>query len=121
MANFAQIDPDTNLVINTVSATREQIYSGICGDPSHFIEYKIDGSLRNEPSIGGYYLPDIERFTNEKITDSWTFNETTNQFDPPNPEPELTEEQRTSKHRWVWNEDNYRAGESGWIYVLTKN
>lgn len=119
MANFAQIDPDTNLVINIASATHEAIYSGICGNPSHFIEYKEDGTLRNIAVVGGYYLPNVEKFTNQKVSDSWTFNAETNQYDPPNPQPELTEEQYSSGFRWKWDEGNYKAGESGWIYIKT--
>jgi hypothetical protein len=117
MANFAKIDPTTNRVINVVMASHEAVYGGFLGDSNHFIEYNLDGTLRNEAIIGGYYLPSVELFTNEKEGESWTFNSSTNQYDPPNPEPTLTAEQVSNNLKYIWNEDNYRAGESGWILI----
>ena len=118
MANFAKIDPTTNRVINVVVASHEAVHGGFMGDSNHFIEYKVDGTLRNEAIIGGYYLPSAELFTNAKEGESWTFNSSTNQYDPPNAVPTLTSDQVSNNLKYIWHEDNYKAGESGWI--LTK-
>lgn len=118
MANFALVDSTTNKVINTIVGDPEKVNSMSLGDSIQVIEYKRDGTLRNEASIGSYFLPSEDLFTNAKEGESWTFNSSTNQYDPPNLEPTLTAEQASNNFKYRWNENNYEAGESGWI--LTK-
>ena len=121
MANFALVDSTTNKVINTIVGDPEKVNSMSLGDSIQVIEYKRDGTLRNEAAVGSYYLPSEDLFTNEKEGESWTFNSSTNQYDPPNAEPTLTAEQVSNHFRYAWNEDNYKSRESGWILTKKNN
>lgn len=45
-------------------------------------------------------------FLNPHPYPSWTLNTETFEWDPPSPEPELTEEQETAGSYYEWNEES---------------
>jgi len=72
----------------------------------------------NYPGIGWYYNSEYDIFHPPKPEDreSWTLNTTTGLWDPPIPEPELTQEQIDAALNYVWDEDAYQADNTqGWV------
>ena len=70
----------------------------------------------NYPGIGWYYNSEHDIFHPARPVDrdgdtqnSWTLNTTTGHWDPPIPQPELTEEQSaTSGYGYYWDESAYQ-------------
>ena len=70
-------------------------------------------SLRkNFAGIGYTYDENLDAFIPPKPYPSWTLNTTTCNWDPPVPEPELTEEDKTNHYLYIWDEEN-----QSWNYV----
>jgi len=61
---------------------------------------------KNFAGIGMTYDEDRDAFIPKKPYPSWTLNETTCLWDPPVPEPTLTEEQIDNNNYYEWNEEN---------------
>ena len=60
--------------------------------------------------LGSFYLEDLDVFTFPKPHSSWILNETTADWEPPMPIPELTEEQIQNNQYYYWDENN-----NGWV------
>jgi len=75
----------------------------------------------NYPSIGWYYNSEHDIFHPAKPYASHTLNTTTGHWDPPIPEPELTDEQKEAKSCYTWNETAYQEDNTtGWILNIRK-
>jgi len=79
----------------------------------------------NYPGIGWYYNSEHDIFHPARPVDrdgdtqnSWTLNTTTGHWDPPIPQPELTEEQSaTSGYGYYWDESAYQEDNTqGWVF-----
>ena len=76
------------------------------------------GFRANYPGIGWFYNSEHDIFHPAKPEgcDSWTLNTTTGHWDPPIPQPELTEEQKEARSQYVWDEAAYQADNTtGWV------
>ena len=61
---------------------------------------------KNYAGIGFTYDQTRDAFIPPKPHNSWIFNETTCLWNPPIPEPTLTQEQIDNNNYYKWNEDN---------------
>jgi len=74
------------------------------------------GFRANYPGIGWYYNSEHDIFHPAKPYASHTLNTTTGHWDPPIPQPELTEAEIEARSQYVWNEAAYQADNTtGWI------
>jgi hypothetical protein len=76
------------------------------------------GFRANYPGIGWYYNSEHDIFHPAKPDgcNSWTLNTTTGYWDPPIPQPELTEEQRELRSYYTWDEEAHQADNTtGWV------
>jgi hypothetical protein len=70
----------------------------------------------NYPGIGWYYNSEHDIFHPARPYASYTLNTTTGMWDPPIPQPELTEEEIAATSYYVWDEDAYQADNTaGWV------
>ena len=87
MAYFAKID-ENNIVVQVIVADQAFIDSGAVGDPASWIETKKDGSIRGRyAGKGKVYDPSVDKFKPPKPYESWTYNETEDQWEAPIQEP----------------------------------
>lgn len=88
------------------------------GSDRRWIRTSYRGNFRgNYANIGDIYREDLDRFISKSPFPSWILNETTYIWEPPIPEPELTEEQKENNQYYVWNENEYEINKNGWILV----
>jgi hypothetical protein len=130
MAYFAQLD-ENNVVVRVVSVSNETC-SDIFGDEHEVLgevfcknhtrikntwkQTSYNNNIRGRFAGVGYtYDSDKDIFIPPKPYSSWIFNEETISWNPPYPEPELTEEElKVSKYNW--DEDVYQENNNtGWI------
>jgi hypothetical protein len=120
MAHFAQIDYD-NKVIQVLAVRNEDIVdkngneneeSGIkflksvFGESSRWIQTSYNNNFRcRYAGIGMVYDNQHDVFLLPQPYSSWTLNTETYEWEPPVPEPELTEEQIESGSYYEWNEE----------------
>ena len=112
MAKFAQLD-NSNIVIEVLNVSDSDCNGGTFPESeqagitfltnltgkSNWKQTSIDGSFRkNYAGIGMFYDETRDAFIPQQPFPSWTLNESTCQFDPPTPCPDLT--------GWYWDEDN---------------
>jgi len=71
-------------------------------------EHQLGGTpfRKNHAGIGFTYDQTRDAFIPPKPHNSWIFNETTCLWNPPIPEPTLTQEQIDDNNYYKWNEDN---------------
>ena len=71
-------------------------------------EHKLGGTpfRKNYAGIGFTYDQTRDAFIPPKPHNSWIFNETTCLWNPPIPEPTLTQEEIDNSNYYKWNEDN---------------
>ena len=70
----------------------------------------------NYPGIGWYYNSEHDIFHPARPYASYTLNTTTGMWDPPIPQPELTEAQVEAGSYYRWDEDAYQADNTtGWV------
>jgi len=70
----------------------------------------------NYPGIGWFYNSEHDIFHPAKPYASHTLNTTTGHWDPPIPQPELSEEEVAAMSYYRWDEDAYQADNTtGWI------
>jgi hypothetical protein len=120
MAHFAHLDYEDNVL--RVSVVRnEDILDGdgneseeigikflqsIHGQTTKWKQTSYNGNFRCRfAGIGMVYNNQYDVFLNPQPYSSWTLNTETFEWDPPAPEPELTEEQKESGSSYEWNEE----------------
>ena len=70
----------------------------------------------NYPGIGWYYNSEHDIFHPARPYASHTLNTTTGMWDPPIPQPELTEAEAEAMSYYRWDEDAYQADNTaGWV------
>lgn len=127
MSHFAQID-ENNIVVQVIVA--EQDFIDTLDNPESWIQtsYNTRGGVHyapnsNDPDDGiplrknyagvGYtYDPDRDAFIPPQPYASWLLNVDTCLWEPPTPQPELTEEQIAAEQAYNWDEDSL-----SWVLV----
>ena len=78
------------------------------GIGKRWVRTSYRGNFRNKyAGIGDIYREDLDAFISPQPYASWSFNETTLQWEPPIPEPKLTEEQLNDEayiYYYFWDE-----------------
>lgn len=86
MAHFAKVE--NGIVTNVIVAEQDVINSGVLGDPTQWIQTSYNGSIRQHyAGIGYLYLPDLDIFIPPKPFTSWTLDNQTGEWLPPQPKP----------------------------------
>lgn len=79
------------------------------GSNRRWVRTSYNGNFRNKyAGVGDTYMEDFDIFVSSKPFESWVLNETSGQWDPPIPMPDLTEEQKndeTYHYGFSWNEE----------------
>ena len=125
MAHFAQIGID-NVVLRVDVIRNEdildangneseevgiQFLKSIHGQTTNWLQTSYNGNFRYRyAGIGMVYNNQYDVFLLPQPYSSWTLNTETFEWDPPIPEPELTEEQIESGSYYEWNEENQEWG-----------
>ncbi len=121
MAHFAQIGND-NAVLRVSVVRNEDILDGdgnesekvgieylksIQGPLTRWVQTSYNGSFRYRyAGPGMVYNNQYDVFLNPQPYPSWGLNTETFEWDPPSPEPELTQEQETAESYYEWNEES---------------
>jgi hypothetical protein len=120
MAHFAQLDYEDNVL--RVSVVRNvdildkngneseeigiQFLQSIHGQTTKWKKTSYNNNFRHRyAGIGMVYNNQYDVFLAPQPYPSWTLNTETYEWEPPIPEPELTEEQRESGSYYEWNEE----------------
>jgi len=115
MAHFAEVDPNTNIVLRVIVAEQDFINSGAVGDSFRWIQTsyntvggvhygqdrKPDGGFplrKNYAGIGDTYDKTKDAFIPSQTFPSWTLNETTCLWEAPVAMPD-------DGKRYGWNEE----------------
>ena len=120
MAHFAQIGYE-NKVLRVSVVRNEDILDGngneseevgiqflksVHGHLTNWLQTSYNNNFRfRYAGIGMVYNVEHDVFLQEQPYPSWTLNTETYEWDPPTPEPELTEEQKESGSYYEWNEE----------------
>jgi len=120
MAHFAQID-NGNIVIHVSVVRNEdildingneseevgiQFLKSVHGHSTNWIQTSYNNNFRYRyAGIGMSYNNQYDVFLPPQPYSSWILNTETYEWDPPVPEPELTEEQRDGGSYYEWNEE----------------
>lgn len=122
MAHFAQLD-ENNIVIRVTVVSDsdtcdsqgvecEEIGIGICkkryGSSTRWVQTSYNDNFRvRYAGIGSKYDENLNAFVLPKPYDSWVFNESTADWEPPvGPRPELTQEELDARKLYYWDEEN---------------
>lgn len=85
------------------------------GSNRKWVRTSYSGNFRNKyAGIGNIYREDLDIFITPSPYSSWILNESTGEWQPPIPKPELTQEQIDNNQYYEWNEENYVLNNSGW-------
>jgi hypothetical protein len=120
MAHFAQIGMD-NVVLRVDVVRNEDILDengneseemgiqylkSVHGPLTNWLQTSYNNNFRfRYAGIGMVYNNQYDVFLNAQPYSSWTLNAETFEWEPPIPEPELTEEQIESGSYYEWNEE----------------
>ena len=120
MAHFTQIDYE-NKVLQVSVVRNEDILDengneseevgikflkSIFGEATRWVQTSYNNNFRcRYAGIGMVYDNQHDVFLLPQPYSSWTLNTETYEWDPPAPEPELTEEQKESGSYYEWNEE----------------
>ena len=121
MAHFAQIGND-NVVLGVYVVRNEDILDAngneneevgieylksIQGSLTRWVQTSYNGNFRYRyAGPGMVYNNQHDVFLHPQPYPSWGLNTETFEWDPPSPEPELTEEQETAGSYYEWNEES---------------
>jgi hypothetical protein len=121
MAHFAELDSN-NVVLRVIVIPNEETHdiNGIenealgvayChrlfGLNTNWKQTSYNGKIRfRYASIGGSYDEALDAFIPKKPFPSWLFNQTTLDWDPPIPMPELTPAEIEAGYFYTWDEIN---------------
>jgi len=121
MAHFAEIDYENKVlhvsvvrnedILDTNGNESEEVgikfLKSIFGAPTRWVQTSYNNNFRcRYAGIGMVYNNQYDVFLQPQPYQSWTLNTETFEWDPPIPEPELTEEQTESGNYYEWNEEN---------------
>jgi hypothetical protein len=119
MAHFAQIGYDNQVLGVSVVRNEDildangneseevgiQFLKSVHGHLTNWIQTSYNGNFRHRyAGIGMVYDNQHDVFLFPQPYPSWTLNTETYEWEPPTPEPELTEEQRETGSYYEWNE-----------------
>jgi len=121
MAHFAQIGIDN--VVLRVSVVRNedildadgneseevgiQFLKSIHGQITNWLQTSYNGNFRYRyAGIGMVYNNEYDVFLAPQPYLSWTLNTEIYEWEPPVPQPELTDDQREAGSSYEWNEEN---------------
>jgi len=120
MAHFAQIDYE-NKVLHVSVVRNEDILDengneseevgikflkSIFGEATRWVQTSYNNNFRHRyAGIGMVYDPMKDVFLYPQPYPSWTLNIENYEWEPPTPEPELTEEQKSNGSYYEWNEE----------------
>ena len=121
MAHFAQIG--INNVVLRVSSVRDedildadgneseevgiQFLKSIHGQTTNWLQTSYNGNFRYRyAGIGMVYNNEYDVFLAPQPYPSWILNTEIYEWEPPVPEPELTDDQREVGSYYEWNEEN---------------
>jgi hypothetical protein len=87
------------------------------GAERKWVRTSYGGNFRGKyAGLGDTYREDLDVFISPSPYPSWTLNETTYQWEPPIPQPELTQEQIDGGYYYSWVEGAYNADNTtGWF------
>jgi len=106
MSHFAKID-ENNIVTQVIVAEQDFIDSGVVGDSVDWIKTSYTSSIRkNYAGIGYTYDADKDAFISPKPFDSWTLDEDSCQWEPPESYPDDDKD-------YSWDEDS-----QAWVEVI---
>lgn len=76
-----------------------------------------DGSIRRQyPGPGYKYDEEKDRFVPPSPHGAWIFDEILYEWQPPHPQPDLTEEERNLGYNYRWDDNEYLLNnENGWV------
>lgn len=116
MAHFARLDENNFvtevLVVSDTDTADEngqeseeigiQFCKNLFGQSTKWVQTSYNNNFRKRfAGIGAKYIPETDIFTETKLYDSWTYNVTTDEWEPPIPKPADGD-----NYTWEWNEDN---------------
>lgn len=130
MAHFAELD-ENNVVIKIHYVNNEcildengeccdelghNICCDVCGH-DRFVQASINSNIRGRfPKVGDVYDENLDVFILPKPQiESWILDETTGEWIPPDPKPELTD----GICDWCWLENLYQETGIGWYPMET--
>ena len=121
MAHFAQIGID-NVVLRVDVVRNEdildangneseevgiQFLKSIHGQTTNWLQTSYNGNFRYRyAGIGMVYNNEYDVFLAPQPYPSWTLNTEIYEWEPPVPQPELTDDQREAGSSYEWNEGN---------------
>lgn len=120
MAHFAQIDYE-NKILQVLVVRNEDILDqdgheneqvgieflkSIFGPTTRWVQTSYNNNFRHRyAGVGMVYNTEHDVFLYPQPYPSWVLNTETYEWDPPAPQPELTQEQRDSAKYYEWDED----------------
>ena len=89
------------------------------GADRRWVRTSYRGNFRGKyAGLGDTYREDLDVFISRSPYPSWTLNESTYEWEPPIPQPELTQEQIDARHHYIWLEGAYKADNTtGWFLL----
>ena len=120
MAHFAQIGYNNEILRVSVVRNEDildgngneseevgiQFLKSVHGHLTNWLQTSYNNNFRfRYAGIGMVYNNQYDVFLSPQPYPSWTLNTETYEWDPPIPEPELTEEQRDGGSSYEWNEE----------------
>ena len=103
MPHFAEIDPDTNIVIRVIRAERKIWCEYNLGGEWARTYYATPG--KNYAGIGDIYYPDKENFSAPQPYPSWTLDDTCT-WQPPITYPDDGKSYRWNEETLSWEDDD---------------
>jgi hypothetical protein len=89
------------------------------GAERKWVRTSYRGNFRGKyAGLGDTYREDLDMFISPSPYPSWILNETTYQWEPPIPQPQLTQEEVDAGHYYTWLEGAYKADNTtGWFLL----
>lgn len=131
MAHFAELNEnnivlrvlvvDNAVVLDENDDEQEQLgisfLKNIFGFDTEWKQTSYNNNFRYRfANPGDTYDETLDAFIRSKPHNSWVFNSTTTDWDPPIPKPSLSENQIADGYFYEWNEVNYQSDNTtGWV------
>lgn len=106
IANENCLDSDGNESENIGINYCKSFYEPVYGSNTFWKQTSYNSKIRkNYAGIGYSYDENLDAFISPKPYNSWVLNNETCNWDPPTPQPELTEQQIEVGSYYEWNEE----------------
>lgn len=134
MATYAVVSPHDNSVVNVIKLSDDDILDPITGEDcpdkvsckkDEIYGYECDFKFvktsfnKNLPgkyaSIGDIYMEELGIFVLPKPYDHFVLDEENGVWIPSEPKPERTQYQIDNLIDYMWKEELYQSGKSGWV------